>query len=76
MKKVFEGKDNETEYSVLNYRIDLYFHKFKLAIEIDEFGHSNGNIGYEIQRKKKEKSLVVNLLELMLMKKIFMNENS
>ena len=55
MKKVFEGKDNETEYSVLNYRIDLCFHKSKLAIEIDEFGHSDGNIGYETQRKKKKK---------------------
>ena len=32
--------------------VDLYFHKYKLAIEIDELGHNDRNIDYEIQRKK------------------------
>ena len=29
------------QYNVLRYRIDLYFHDHKLAIEIDENGHSD-----------------------------------
>ena len=42
----------QTQYTVLNYRIDLYFHKYKLAIEIDELGHNDRNIDYEIQRQR------------------------
>ena len=33
-------------------QIDLYFHKYKLAIEVDELGHNDRNIDYEIQRQK------------------------
>ena len=36
IKDAFEGEDMQTQYSVLGYRIDLYFHKHKLAIEVDE----------------------------------------
>ena len=36
----------------LSYRIDLYFHDYKLAIEADENGHRNKNIDYEIKRQK------------------------
>ena len=42
----------QTQYSVLSYRIDLYFHKYKLAIEVDELGHNDRNIDYEIQRQR------------------------
>ena len=42
----------QTQYSVLGYRIDLYFHKYKLAIEIDELGHTSRNINNEIKRQK------------------------
>ena len=42
----------ETQYTVLNYRIDLYFHKYKLAINVDELSHSDRNIDYEIQRQQ------------------------
>ena len=42
----------QTQYTVLNYRIDLYFHKYKLAIEVDELGHNDRNIDYEIQRQQ------------------------
>ena len=42
----------KTQYAVLNYRIDLYFHKYKLAIEVDELGHNDRNINYEIQRQQ------------------------
>ena len=32
--------------------MDLYFHDYKLAIEINENGHSERNIDYEIKRQK------------------------
>ena len=41
IKNAFEGEDMQTQYSVLGYRIDLYFHKYKLAIEVDELGHAD-----------------------------------
>ena len=31
--------------------IDLYFHDYKLAIEIDKNEHSNRNIDYKIKNK-------------------------
>ena len=37
---------------VSGYRIDLYFHDKKFAIEIDENGHSDRNTGCEIKRQK------------------------
>ena len=48
----FEGENLQTQYSVLGYRIDLYFHDYKLAIEVDEKGHKDRNIDHEIQRPK------------------------
>ena len=39
-----EGKNMQTQYKVLSYRIDLNFQDCKLAIEIDENGHSDRNI--------------------------------
>ena len=42
----------QTQYSVSGYRIDLYFHKYKLAIEVDELGHADRNINNEIERQK------------------------
>ena len=40
------------EYSVLSYRVDIYFHEYKLAIEVDEFEHDDRNSNYEKQRQK------------------------
>ena len=34
-----EGENMQTQYSVLGCRIDLYFHDYKVAIEVDENGH-------------------------------------
>ena len=42
----------QTQYTVLNYRTDLYFHESKLAIEVDKLGHNDRNIDYEIQRQR------------------------
>ena len=40
------------QHNVLGYRIDIYIPKYKLAIEIDEQGHNNRDIDYEIERQK------------------------
>ena len=37
----FEGENMQTQYSILGYRIDLYFHDYKLAIEVEETGHKD-----------------------------------
>ena len=42
----------QTQYTVLGYKIDLYFHKYNLEIEVDELGHNGRNIDYEIQRQR------------------------
>ena len=52
IKDEFEGEDMQTKYSVVGYRIDLYFHKHKLAIEIDELGHAERNLSNEFERQK------------------------
>ena len=68
IKAAFEGEDMQTQYSVLSYRIDLYFHKYKLAIEVDELGHADRNVNNEIERQKAlERELNCVLLELILM---------
>ena len=43
-KDALEGENMQTQYSVLSYRIDLYFHKYNLAVEVDELGHADRNI--------------------------------
>ena len=52
IKDAFEGEDKQTQYTVIGYRIDLYFHKYNLAIEVDELGHNDRNIDCEIQRQQ------------------------
>ena len=46
----FEGQNMLTQWNVLSYRVDLDFHDYELPIEIDENGHSDRNIDYEIKR--------------------------
>ena len=46
----FEEENMQTQKNILGYRIHLYFHGYKLAIEIDENGHNNRNMDYEIKR--------------------------
>ena len=52
IKGAFEGEDMRTQNSILGYRIDLYFHEYKLAIEVDELGHGDRNLNNEIERQK------------------------
>ena len=51
IKEAFEGENIQTQCSVLGYRIDLYFHKHKLAIEVDQLGHGDGNLSNKIERQ-------------------------
>ena len=43
----------QTQYSVLGYRIDIYFHKHKLAIEVDELGHAEETLVMKLKNKKR-----------------------
>ena len=52
LKEAFEGEDMQSQYNVLGYRIDLYLHKYKLAIEVDELGHADRNLSNETERQK------------------------
>ena len=49
IKDAFEGENMQTQYSVLGYRIHLYFHKYKVAIEVDELDHNDRNNDNKIQ---------------------------
>ena len=49
---VFEGENMQMYYSVLGYKIDLYFHGYKLSIEVDEKGHKDINIDHEVKKTK------------------------
>ena len=42
----------QTHYRVLGYEIDIYFHDYKLIVEIDEYIHEDIDIGCEIERQK------------------------
>ena len=57
IKSSFEGENMQIQYSVLGYRIDLYFHEYKLAIEFDGNDHSDRNIDYEKRQKAIEQEL-------------------
>ena len=55
-KDTFEGKWIKTQYYVLDDKTGLYFHDYKLAIEVDEFGHCDRNDDKE-QKEEIEKEL-------------------
>ena len=40
------------QYNALVYRIDAYFPKYKLAIEVDKQGYNDRDIDYGIERQK------------------------
>ena len=52
IKDALEGENMQTQCTVLGYRIDLYFQKYKIVIDVDELGHYDRNIDYEIQRQE------------------------
>ena len=42
----------QTEYSVLGYRVAIYFYDYRLAIEVDKFRHQDRDIYCEIERQE------------------------
>ena len=56
---------DENRCKYISFRIDVYFNKFLLAVEIDEKGHTDSDLFLKKKAKKHQKRrLVVNLLEL------------
>ena len=51
MQTAFEGEIILTQYCIKNKRIDAYFSKYKLAIEVDEYNHEDRNSNYEKNRQ-------------------------
>ena len=49
---LFSAEKIILQHDVLSYRIDAYFPKYKLAIEIDEQGHNHRDSDYEIKVQK------------------------
>ena len=45
----------ELKYSVLGYRIDLYFHDYNITIEVDEFDHCDRDSDDEEEREEELK---------------------
>ena len=39
IKDIFEGENMQTQYSVLGCIINLYFHGYKFAMEVDTYSH-------------------------------------
>ena len=49
---LFATEEIFLQHNILGYRIDAYYSKYKLAIEVDQQGHKDINVDYEIQRQK------------------------
>ena len=49
---VFEGENMPTQYKVLGYRINIYFHDYKLAVEVDQKDHEDRNFDHKLKRQK------------------------
>ena len=56
----------------ISFRIDTYFTKYCLAVEIDEKGHTDRDPEFEKKKDKRhfKKNSNVHLLDLILVKKI------
>ena len=48
----FNSEEMIHQFSVGKYRIDLYFPRYKVAIEYDDFDHRDRDIGCEAERQK------------------------
>ena len=64
IRSIFPNEKIIFQHCVLGYRIDAYFPKQKLAVEVDDLGHQNRDFEPEIERQKAlEKNSIVNLSE-------------
>ena len=53
VKNTFQQEDIQNQYSVIGYGIELYFHKYKIAVEVSEYGHNDRDSDYEKQREER-----------------------
>ena len=68
---LFEAEKIILQHSFLGYRIDIYFLKYKLAIEVDEQRHNDRDIDSDIERQKAiEKELGCQFIRINPAKKI------
>ena len=51
VQTTFEGEIIITQYWIENKRLDAYFSKYKLAIEVDEYNHEDRDSNYEKNRQ-------------------------
>ena len=60
-------------FKYILFGIDAYFTEYLLAVEIDDKGHTDRGLIFEEKRQKAlEKNLVLNLLELIRVKRVVM----
>ena len=52
IKNTFEGENIQTHYRVFGYEIDIYFHDYNFAVEIDKKDNQDKDISREIERQK------------------------
>ena len=70
-KEKIQANKNGREYML--FRIDVYFIEYLLAVEVDEKGHTDRDLTLRRKDKKhQKKNLVVNLSELIRLKKAMM----
>ena len=70
-KKKIKADENGCKYIL--FRVDVYFSGYNLTVEVDEKGHTDRDLIYEMKiQEALEKKLIVNSLELILVKKIMM----
>ena len=51
LQVAFEGEIILTQHCIKNKRIDAYFSKYKIGIEVDEYNHEGRNFEYERSRQ-------------------------
>ena len=52
IREIFSTKEISFQHFVLGYRIDAYFLKYKLAVEVDEKEHNDRDLKSEIEKQK------------------------
>ena len=68
----FAAEEIILQYNTLGYRVDAYLPKHKLGIEIDQQGHHDRSIDYEIERQKAiEKELGCKFIRIDPSKEVF-----
>ena len=50
--QAFRGEEMIHQFGAGKHRIDLYFPRYKLAIECNKFNHRDSDIGDEVERQK------------------------